>query len=634
MSTEEAPKGLFAKMVRFVKNPATNWSDLDEPTSEKNSNLSKLQLKEMIERKRRNDFVRKREFDMLRKIRRREAEVGVGNANDIVRPSFFQSSLQSKPDDRANTLKKIDEIEAQMSMQWWKTKHGTVPGDMRSTDAGKMPGAEAADTADPAQRPSSPASDFSYAPTAPAKLDGIGQVSSPVADGASTLPVAAPRSQEGPITPPPLLTKVVTAGAGVPNAAQRAAGQFAPSTPAATPAAAVPANAASAATNFSSSKLFAMEVDEVTHDPELEEAAIRFANGDDAGAEAGLLEVLGPTGSRANHLETWLTLFDLYRATGQAERYETAALDFVSRFQRSAPQFFSMPDIVGQMAGVSTGGGNADPKKFDWICPSVVGVQTVAAVTAAMAKATTPWRLNWRNLKSIEANAVEPLTRLLQTWASSNSVGLRFMGETNLLKVLQDATPSGDRSVAGALWQLRMAMLRLMHRPDEFELAALDYCVTYEVSPPSWEAPKSNYKTLDDDGGSVHNTIVGDTIQSTLAGDLGGSTSPVIVAGEPNISTVPPQQVSAVELAGSIAGDASAALDKLEVRLSGADICVISCARLIRVDFSVAGAVLNWVAARQAEGRSVSFVDVHRLISAFFDVIGISDVAKVIHRRD
>jgi hypothetical protein len=45
----------------------------------------------------------------------------------MARPSFFQSSMPSKPDDRATTLKKIDEIEAQMSMQWWKTKHGGKP---------------------------------------------------------------------------------------------------------------------------------------------------------------------------------------------------------------------------------------------------------------------------------------------------------------------------------------------------------------------------------------------------------------------------------------------------------------------------------------------------------------------------
>src|SRR5690606_37264486 len=71
------------------------------------------------ERKRRNDFVRKREFDMLRKIRSREGSPAEAQG---MRPSFFQSSIPSKPDDHAMTLKKIDEIEAQMSMQWWKTK--------------------------------------------------------------------------------------------------------------------------------------------------------------------------------------------------------------------------------------------------------------------------------------------------------------------------------------------------------------------------------------------------------------------------------------------------------------------------------------------------------------------------------
>ncbi len=64
-------------------------------------------------------------------------------------------------------------------------------------------------------------------------------------------------------------------------------------------------------------------MEEFAHDPELEEASIRFANGDDAGAEAGLMEVLGPQGARIDHDETWLTLFDLYRATGQQDRFET-----------------------------------------------------------------------------------------------------------------------------------------------------------------------------------------------------------------------------------------------------------------------------------------------------------------------
>ena len=123
MAKEDSAPGLLSKMVKFVRNPATNWSELDAPETDRDEAVSRLHLKEMIERKRRNDFVRKREFDMLRKMRKREFVVAQDKS---ARPSFFQSSLPSKSDDRAKTLKKIDEIEAQMSMQWWKTKQGNT----------------------------------------------------------------------------------------------------------------------------------------------------------------------------------------------------------------------------------------------------------------------------------------------------------------------------------------------------------------------------------------------------------------------------------------------------------------------------------------------------------------------------
>lgn len=119
MSKDDSNGGFLSKVVKFVRHPTISWSDLDTRSADRDSEYSKAALKEMIERKRRNDFVRKREFEMLRKIRSREAS---GDDGQGVRPSFFQSSLPSKPDDRATTLKKIDEIEAQMSMQWWKTK--------------------------------------------------------------------------------------------------------------------------------------------------------------------------------------------------------------------------------------------------------------------------------------------------------------------------------------------------------------------------------------------------------------------------------------------------------------------------------------------------------------------------------
>ena len=78
MSKEETPPagGLLSKMVRFVRNPTVQWTELDSLQDDRESQYSKQMLKEMIERKRRNDFVRRREFDQLRKLRQREVLQG------------------------------------------------------------------------------------------------------------------------------------------------------------------------------------------------------------------------------------------------------------------------------------------------------------------------------------------------------------------------------------------------------------------------------------------------------------------------------------------------------------------------------------------------------------------------------
>ncbi|MDD5325202.1 MAG: STAS domain-containing protein, partial [Polaromonas sp.] len=93
-------------------------------------------------------------------------------------------------------------------------------------------------------------------------------------------------------------------------------------------------------------------------------------------------------------------------------------------------------------------------------------------------------------------------------------------------------------------------------------------------------------------------------------------------------------QVVSVELTGDIQGDVIAVLDQLEGKFVGSDTMLISCGRLVRVDFSAAGALLNWASARQAEKRSVQFLDVNRLVAAFFNVIGITENATVVVRLD
>jgi ABC-type transporter Mla MlaB component len=629
MALKEETTGLLSKVVKFVKNPTTNWADLDQQETDRESTYSKQMLKEMIERKRRNDFVRKREFDMLRKMRRSEVMAGHDTS---ARPSFFQSSLPSKPDDRASTLKKIDEIEAQMSMQWWKTKHGDSSSRGNSTSfplSSHVPPEAIGNAGSP-----SPGSQ-AYNPTLPAPIRNDGERDEPSEPAMlQSIPDSFPPSS----APVPLQSSIPGAGPGrfMDGGIQRT--PLSPVQPASRLISAVtPAHAGaepgSSSTGFSASKLFAIDVEEFAHDPELEEAAIRFANGDDAGAEAGLREVLGPNGSRTNHDETWLTLFDLYRAIGQQERFETAAIDFAGRFGRSAPQWVSIPEAVGRMHGrpaQATPVGGAQ-QAATWISPATLGSQTVVAMSVALGKAAPPWRLSWIKLHTIEEAAVEGLTRVFTQWAAQ-SVQLRFMGTDVLETVLKNATPSGDRSVNPAWWKLRMEVLRVMHRPDEFELVALDYCVTYEVSPPSWDSARCDYKPLQADGSYVAgHTIVGEAFRDSLSSTMSmGAFSDTHAAS----LSQPTSNIATVELAGQILGDSTEVLDLLDDKLMGADIMVISCARLIRIDFSSAGTLLNWVSTRQAEGRQVQFVDVHRLVAAFFNVIGVSEHARVIARTD
>ncbi|HZY17672.1 MAG TPA: STAS domain-containing protein [Ramlibacter sp.] len=648
MATKDENGGLFSKVVKFVRNPTTGWSDLDQDSASESS-YSKQMLKEMIERKRRNDFVRKREFDMLRKMRRSEVMAGQDAG---ARPSFFQSSLPSRPDDRASTLKKIDEIEAQMSMQWWKTKHGDASARSAAGSSTNFPmSAHMPPESLPRPNPSAPgAGANAYTRTAPQPLmpqdagptgrDSLPMIDFTDSDVTAPAPppfsVAAPAPTPAPRRPDPAATARVAAPA--PAAARPPAAAATPVTPAAVipPAAAARQGPESTTPSggFTASRALAIDVDDAfAHDPELEEAAIRFANGDDAGAEVGLMEVLGAGGTRIDHDETWLTLFDLYRATGQQERFETAAIEFAGRFGRSAPQWISLPEAVGRMGATKSGAPAAGGSGAiaDWNCPSSVGTQTLAALNAALGRAQQPWRLSWVKLSSIDEPALEGLARLFGQWASQPAQ-LRFIGADRLESVLRNATPSGDKSVNPAWWKLRMEVLRVMHRPDEFELVALDYCVTYEVSPPSWESARCDYKPLQADGSAVANpTLIGeafhDSVHSGLTTGYGDTQSP---GG--NSSQL--MHVATVELAGQILGDASDAIDLLDGKLSGADLMVISCARLIRIDFTAAGNLLNWASARQSEGRQVQFVDVNRLVAAFFNVIGIAEHARVVARRD
>ena len=600
MATKDNASALLSKVAKFVRNPTTNWEDLDKPVPEAESGYSKQALKEMIERKRRNDFVRKREFDQLRKLRNRDPSVPIDPAEQAGRPSFYQSSMPSNLDERAHTLKKIDEIEAQMSKQWWKGKPGepaaTETPTNLPTDVGTMPRAT--------NVPSSLAEDAEFLSTRPS-------AEVPMLEGKSDF-------------------EKTQIGGRLGTDSGSSAGSKQP-VPGKKPGQSVGAGASSSqdGSGFSTSKLFAVELSDEATDPELEEAAIRFANGDNAGAEEGLRDALERTKGQSEYAEFWIAaLFDLYRATDQQAKFDALALDFAAQLGRSAPAWHSMKDALAGNEEEEVHTAPQDLRgKAIWHAPALLDLSGMGELRLALANAQMPWFLDWTGLKEVQQDALKMLGSLFAQWCVQE-VRLRFEGAVHLESVLAKYTPSGDKTTHQSWWRLRMDALRVMRMQDEFELVALDYCVTFEVSPPSWQDPVSEYLH---DGVSVASQPLADSVHfgdEESDPDRGSSAATALVG----LDGLPPVVVA---LEGEILGDAAAVLQKLEEgRHQGQGRLVVSCARLIRVDFSAAGSILNWVANRQEEGFSVQFRDVHRLVGAFFNVIGINEHAKVVLRAN
>ncbi len=588
------PGGLLSKMVKFVTSPTTHWSDLDRPETDSGDAESRLALKEMIVRKRRNDFVRNREFDMLRKLRRR----GENGARDAAaHPSFYPSSQPANTGERARTLKKIDEIEAQMSTAWFKHK--------AAANAAGAPGAE-------------PAAQAAAQAVAPPTLNTV-------------VPDAAPTGAGGP--------PQVRAFAPTETMSDELLSRV-PASPPMPDLAAAPMPAALGATVDTSEDsrsgvvLFGGRADfnvevmiEAKQDPEIEEAAIRFANGDVAGAEAGLLELLREGGSRHSDLDTWLTLFDLYRASHQQDKFDDAAIDFADLFGRSAPQWALVTEIVptGSTPAPLTAPAPVVSGLFHWVCPSVVGTQSIAALNASLQRNPSPWRIDWRHLKTIEPAALPGLIDVLKRWGGQPG-GVKFLGDERLLAVLTERSPTDDRSADPQWWDARLALLRVQAEMDEFELVALNYCVTYEVSPPAWEEPVGSFNRMTEEGQTVVPSDFGPDAASDSSLEIAAAPAP----GAPRIDET---GVLRATLEGELVGTAEPALAPL-ADAQGVGLFELNCRKLLRVDFGAAGDLLNWAMQQKGEGRPVTFKQVNRLVAAFFGVIGIQDTARVLLRSD
>jgi len=616
MAKDGAP-GLLGKVVRLVLPGGAPRSSLAGPGSasdgeselDHDAGKGRQLLRELMERRRRNDLVRQREFDQLRRMRRMVAAANPPPPDDDVDseagPTGFQdTAYDHNSEERAVTLKKINEIEEQMSRQWWKTRPAEPfdlpgPGSTSARDARRAPDVSASRhqplTADGAfdfgPQPLRPVTNF--APT-------ISQASESAR--AHSMPHIAPTAASSPTldTPPDIelpdmaLPAVEVPDLELPDAALSQLVATGPG-PFPGPQPALPG---------------------FVHHPLVEEAAIAFANGEIVAARDGLrmlIEAAGPNPSdEEGTRELWLTLLDLYRALGHRDQFESTAIAYAERFSRSPPAWISLAVEAGpQPAGMGD---------FHWRCPALLDYQAVMRLRVQATAAAGAWWLDWSGLEGFEYDALAPLLETFGAWCRQPAQ-IYFEGADRLLSALEARTLTGAADAEADWWRLRMEALRLMRRMDDYEEAALDYCITYEVSPPSWIAPLCDCRVLQIGSHQASGA------EPAAAGDAAAM-----------------QAIEVASLSGEIGSDVADVLAQLDTALSlqaqsaglvgQGELLAIDCSRLVRLDFVAAGSVLGWAASRHGEGLSVEFRGLNRLAGAFFNVTGISEYARVYLRPD
>ena len=188
------------------------------------------------------------------------------------------------------------------------------------------------------------------------------------------------------------------------------------------------------------------------------------------------------------------TLLQIYRATGVRASFDVLAIEYAQLFGRSAPEWVTIDPGADALSvparfdtAQATRTASEDLPRLVWECPGTLNPEELAAM-AGLPSPASATVYDWSALRCVDNEVVPGLVGLLRQWCSQ-AAPLQMKQLSVLLQIAMQATHAGDRSCDPAWWQLRLEILRLQRRENDFDNVAVDYCITYEISPPSWSVP-------------------------------------------------------------------------------------------------------------------------------------------------
>lgn len=335
--------------------------------------------------------------------------------------------------------------------------------------------------------------------------------------------------------------------------------------------------------DFTESTVMGIDVD---HDLDplqacVEQVVVLYANGQDAAARS-LLETFvrsyrGPEGKRF-----WLLLFDLLQMTGDRAGFDKLCVDYAEACEMSPPTWSSGLSAV-QPASASPG-----PSKI--FLQGVLTSEGALPVTALgkLIGQKTPVTVDCSKLIGCDDEVAGQLADLLCK-ARKTRLSVTLGGTDGVIDRLNTRLQVGQVAHEPA-WRLLLELLQRHGTQEQFEERAVDFAVTFELSPPSWEARP--------------------------------------VAAKPAVSPATSRPADEAHyLSGELKG---CRFDDLSAFLESREQPILDFSGVRRLDFVSAGQLVNRLAPYKAAGREIIIRSPNHLVAELMAVVGLNKQARIL----
>lgn len=324
-------------------------------------------------------------------------------------------------------------------------------------------------------------------------------------------------------------------------------------------------------------------------DADAEEAAMLYANRQNDEARSVLEEVVQRRGHDAGEW-LWRMLFDLYRVVGDHKAFDAMGIEYARVFEKSPPiwrgEISHQPASSALVGGVSFNGDLVGSNK-----------PAFAVIRQALEKRKR-LRIDFSRTRQADAAGCANLLALIQE-ARPKQKEIDLLGLDSLTASLQARLVPGEAKDQEC-WLLFLELCQRQGKQDVFENTAIDYAVTFELSPPSWDercvsASKRRAETV---------------LPEEAGKDAGQKTS-----------------INAYVLEGDVRG---VRFDDLGEFAETRENVMIDCSGLLCMDFVSAGVLANILAGFKRQGKTVVLYHPNYLVAGLFRVLGLNASARIV----